>query len=534
MAGAINLANVALGFDSSKITRGVDASAGEIRRLNQIFKDSIAPVDRYNADLAILEKGYKAGAISADRMKQAVASLQEKYKQGPAAVGGGVLGGDLKNTLAQYAGAAAAFQGIKTSISLAATAESNRISLEVLTGSVEKAESLFQGFRQLDRESPLSRQDFSKAAQTLVGYGFAADSTLPALKQLSEISVGNADRFQSLSLAFGQVTAQGRLMGQEVLQMVNAGFNPLQEISRTTGRSMIELKKAMEDGAISSSMVEDALKSATSEGGRFYDMNERLKNSAAGQFAKMKSDVELLATEIGTNLLPTAKAFMDLMNAGSTNGGQGFLAQSASAFSTTIAAMQDAFTNLDGNSQGTALATDEKRRIDMSVQAELQQRNSSKFYKEQADQINKILAERARKERDDIAAAAKLKIDEEKKAIEELADMEEQSTRRVKAIEKLEKERELEGEFKRREAQILTDAAMKRDKMRREGEGGVTENSAPGLRAGSVEAYKFLLGQKDKLAEQGEKQLKVQEDILTTMNEQLNELKSSSKFTKVR
>jgi tape measure domain-containing protein len=222
----------------------------------------------------------------------------------------GVLGGDIKNTLAQYAGAAAVFQGLKASLSLAATAESNKISLEVLSGSVEKATRLYQGFIDLDRSSPLSRQDFSKAAQTLIGYGFAADSTIPALKQLSEISVGNADRFQSLSLAFGQVTANGRLMGQEVLQMVNAGFNPLQEISRTTGRSMIELKKAMEAGAISASMVEDALQSATAEGGRFYEMNERLKNSAAGQFAKMKSDVELLATEIGTNLLPSAKAFM--------------------------------------------------------------------------------------------------------------------------------------------------------------------------------------------------------------------------------
>ncbi|MFW1649887.1 hypothetical protein, partial [Acinetobacter nosocomialis] len=76
-------------------------------------------------------------------------------------------------------------------------------------------------------------------------------------------------------------------MGQEVLQMVNAGFNPLQEISRTTGRSMVELKKAMEDGAISSSMVADALRSATEEGGRFFEMNEKLKNSAAGQWAKI-------------------------------------------------------------------------------------------------------------------------------------------------------------------------------------------------------------------------------------------------------
>ena len=334
MAGSINLANVAIGFDASKITRGVDLSAGEMRKLNGIIKESISPMDRYNADLAVLEKAHKAGAVSADRMKQAVASLQEKYKQGVSASGTNSMTSDLKSTLAQYAGMAAAFQGLKKSLSLAATAETNKIALEVLTGSTAKAQMLYEGFIELDRSSPLSRADFSRSAQTLIGYGYAAESTLPALKALSEVSVGNADRFQSLSLAFGQVTANGRLMGQEVLQMVNAGFNPLQEISRTTGRSMVELKKAMEDGAISASMVEDAFKSATSEGGRFFEMNEKLKNSAAGQFAKMSSDVEMMATEIGTNLMPAMKALMDLMNSGADATGKGgALAEFAKTFS---------------------------------------------------------------------------------------------------------------------------------------------------------------------------------------------------------
>lgn len=338
--------------------------------------------------------------------------------------GGSVFGGDIKNTLAQYAGAAAAFQGLKASLSLAATAESNKISLEVLSGSVEKASVLYEGFIDLHRSSPLSRQDFSRAAQTLIGYGFAADSTLPALKQLSEISVGNADRFQSLSLAFGQVTAQGRLMGQEVLQMVNAGFNPLQEISRKTGRSMTELKKAMEAGEITTAMVEDALASATSEGGRFYEMNERLKNSAAGQFAKMKSDVESLATEIGTNLLPAAKSFMDLMSAGSDgNGGQGFLAQSASAFSTGVAAIQSVFLSAEDGQK--LVAADDKRLSDIAVKAGLQNLNNSPEQKKLNDEFNKKLAERARKERDNVAVQQKV-TEELNKQTEELKKQAEQ------------------------------------------------------------------------------------------------------------
>lgn len=89
------------------------------------------------------------------------------------------------------------------------------------------------------------------------------------MKQLGDISLGNSDRFQRLSLAFAQVSAAGKLTGQDLLQMVNAGFNPLQEISKKTGQSISDLKDQMADGAISTKMVEEAMKSATEEGGRF-------------------------------------------------------------------------------------------------------------------------------------------------------------------------------------------------------------------------------------------------------------------------
>lgn len=87
--------------------------------------------------------------------------------------------------------------------------------------------------------------------------------------------MGNADRFQHLALAFAQVSAAGKLTGQDLLQMVNAGFNPLQEISKKTGKSISELKDDMADGAISVKMVEDAMKGATSEGGRFFGGMEK-------------------------------------------------------------------------------------------------------------------------------------------------------------------------------------------------------------------------------------------------------------------
>ena len=668
MAGSINLANVALGFDASQITRGVDLTAGEIRKLNGIFQGSVSEVDRYTAAMTILDKSRATGAFTADRLVQIETSLAKKYgieteairaankaaadlaqsqrdqiarqkqldselqigialrkqvatadermatsikqydtylKQGiidlqtynrllgqmqakpmQTPVAGGGIAGDLKGTLAQYAGLAAAFAGVKKSLSLAATAESNKISLEVLTGSVAKASMLYEGFIDLDRSSPLSRADFSRASQTLIGYGYAAEGTLPKLRQLSEISIGNADKFQSLSLALGQVTAAGRLMGQEVLQMVNAGFNPLQEISRTTGRSMIELKAAMEAGAISSKMVEDALASATSEGGRFFEMNERLKNSAAGQFAKMKSDVELLATEIGTKLLPAAKSLMDLLSTGSgKDGSGGFFANTAEAFGTglegTLLAAQYGAASVDSKARGQAALklgqfADRVTTEELTKQLTLEYKHVNT--KEEKERIAANMAKKMadeRKELEAIAAKEKAAL-EEKKQLEKDADdaakkaakdkqkeiddlskkFEDAHNKRLKDAEALAKAtldplQEYEAELARIE-ELRAQGAIGEDLAKRGvdkagqkliGQAnaadksnalGISQTIAPALKAGSVEAYKFMLGQKDKLFEAAQEQNKTSLDHLDVAKQTLTAMQNQPLLNKKR
>ena len=91
----------------------------------------------------------------------------------------------------------------------------------------------------------------------------------------------------SLTLAFSQMTASGRLMGQDLLQMINAGFNPLSEISRKTGKSIGVLKEEMEKGKISAEMVTQAFYSATQAGGQFHGMTEKMGQTAAGKWSTL-------------------------------------------------------------------------------------------------------------------------------------------------------------------------------------------------------------------------------------------------------
>ena len=148
-------------------------------------------------------------------------------------------------------------------------------SFEVLLGSKDKADLYVKEIKDYALVSPLSVSDVSKAAQTLLGFNVEAEKTIPIIKSIGDISMGDSQKFGSLTLAFSQMSAAGRLMGQDLNQMINAGFNPLQVISEKTGKSIAQLKKEMESGAISSQMVADAFSSATAEGGKFHGMIEK-------------------------------------------------------------------------------------------------------------------------------------------------------------------------------------------------------------------------------------------------------------------
>ena len=82
--------------------------------------------------------------------------------------------------------------------------------------------------------------------------------------------------------------------------MVNAGFNPLEEISRKTGKSIGELKNEMSKGAISSKMVQDAFISATSAGGKFYGMASEGAKTLNGQISMLEESFDNMFNEIGS------------------------------------------------------------------------------------------------------------------------------------------------------------------------------------------------------------------------------------------
>jgi tape measure domain-containing protein len=365
MAQTINIANIKIGMDVDELKKGGMFTRGELASITKLARESIDPFDRYATEMEKLQRAYNAGGLSAERFAaiqdtlskklgvsipvQNVATYSQAIEQLRIKVANGSMTTDefkrvqanlqaqlgqttravneqkaaitnqqsamssIKNLAMTYAGLSAAVSAVKTSVKLAAEMEQTKVAFGVMTGSAAQATKLLSDFKALDIESPINFADFSRAGKTMLQFGVQAEALRPTLSRLAAISLGNAEQFQSLALAFGQVQANGRLMGQEVLQMVNAGFNPLQEISRTTGVSMIELKKRMEDGAISAQMVAKAFETATSEGGRFYGMNQQLEGTMSGQFAKLESEIKAASIALGTALIPLVQQLTGLL-----------------------------------------------------------------------------------------------------------------------------------------------------------------------------------------------------------------------------
>lgn len=171
--------------------------------------------------------------------------------------------------------------------------------IETLLGNKEKANALMSQVREFAKISPLEFSDVTAATQMMLGFNIEAEKVPRYLQAIGDVSMGNTQKFNSMTLAFSQMSAAGKLMGQDLNQMINAGFNPLQIMSEKTGKSIATLKDEMSKGAISAEMVQQAFIDATSAGGRFYQMSENASKEINGQLSMMQDAMDSVLNELG-------------------------------------------------------------------------------------------------------------------------------------------------------------------------------------------------------------------------------------------
>lgn len=162
----------------------------------------------------------------------------------------------------------------------------------LMNGNAEAADALLSKIRSYGKSTVYDTSGLVNAQKTMMAFGLEADTAFKSLQHIGDIALGDSQKMQSLALAFAQAQSTGKLMGQDLMQMINAGFNPLEVISQRTGKSIATLKDEMSKGAISAQMVAQAFQWATEEGGRFYQGAETAAQTVSGRIAKMRDTVD--------------------------------------------------------------------------------------------------------------------------------------------------------------------------------------------------------------------------------------------------
>lgn len=202
--------------------------------------------------------------------------------------------------------------GVGAIAKLGSEAEMTSTAFSVLVGNEEKAGKILKEIAQFGQESPFDKMGLTENAKQMLAFGVETDKVMTYLRQLGDISGGQKEKLDGLSLVMGQVSAAGKLSGQDNLQFINAGFNPLKELQKMhPEKTYAELQKAMSKGAITSQHVAEALQHATQEGGQFYGMMDRQSKTLAGRFASLVDNIQEMAVGLYQKIEPILKSVVD-------------------------------------------------------------------------------------------------------------------------------------------------------------------------------------------------------------------------------
>lgn len=259
-------------------------------RLNAHGGNAIDVARRVDANLTkIVDKANKAGG--ALRNAFSMQSLGNAVMSAPF----------MQFLLNPYVAAGAAVSAV-TSIGTAA--EQTAVSFEVMLGSEEKSKKMLEDIGNMDAKKVFGLSTMQDAAKQMLTFGVNSEEVLGHLSKLGDIASGDKNKLNSLALTFGQVTAAGQLTGGDLLQFINAGFNPLQELATMTGEEYSVLKDKMSKGAISAQDVAAAIAHATGEGGKFHDMTGRMAETTGVKLQGLRDKLVEMAMNLWPKLEP--------------------------------------------------------------------------------------------------------------------------------------------------------------------------------------------------------------------------------------
>jgi tape measure domain-containing protein len=208
------------------------------------------------------------------------------------------IGSFVVDSFKRVGGAVRGF--LTESLNMAGALEQNRMALDVMIGSAEKAAELLTNLSKFAAVTPFNLTDLQGYTKQLIAFGYGADDIIPIMTKLGNVSAGvGMDKLPNIVYAMGQVKVAGRLMGQELLQFINAGVPLIEALADTMGIAQESVRTYVEQGKVGYAQVERAMASLSDEGGRFEGLMNKQSTTLFGLQSNFEDFTDSIKRRVG-------------------------------------------------------------------------------------------------------------------------------------------------------------------------------------------------------------------------------------------
>ena len=269
-------------------------------------QNAIRPLQRVNQQTQALSK-------STDKLKGRLENSGKQFNKfgnnaKKASVGVGALTKTVRNLVAAFA----VIQTAKFVFFKTAELETQRASLEQLTGSLEKTNKIIADLQEFGAVTPFTSSELIEQTKRLKAFGFETEELVDTTKRLADVAGATGADLTGIATAFGQIRAKGKLQQEENLQLLERGVNITNELKRITGLQGDEFESAMRKGKIGADLVNQALINLTSEGAIFAGGATKQADTLNGKLSTLQDTIDTLARTIGTELEDEIKGILDI------------------------------------------------------------------------------------------------------------------------------------------------------------------------------------------------------------------------------
>lgn len=332
------------GANSTKFSKGVQEIKAQITELNkalELNKQAIADTNKkakeYEKELDQLKTAEKENGTVTKEQKARMSELEkeiDKARTRAAQLKAEQIDlktelkettNELKNQKSGISGVSTEMDKLKTMVTgfiaayggkklwemlIGSNAEMEQYttSLEVMLGSTEKASAMIEKMRDFAAKTPLTLDNVISSGTMLMSYGVDESNLIDTMTKLGDLASGNAEKMDRITLAYGQMLAKGKVTGEELMQMTEAGV-PLQtalaESIDVTGE---EFSKMVSKGEVGIDALNKAITELTTGDGKFAGMMEKQSQTMQGMLSTLQDNISEFFRKMGEGAFGEVKS----------------------------------------------------------------------------------------------------------------------------------------------------------------------------------------------------------------------------------